>query len=56
MMTLQTLLVLITFLVAAGYLLNKFILSPILEKKKRTTPGTIDGGKTKCGNDNCGCH
>lgn len=52
---LQTILVIITFLIAACYVLNKFVVAPILEKKK-VLPKSIDGGKAKCGSSNCGCH
>ncbi|MBT4473146.1 hypothetical protein N9Y36_02590 [Ulvibacter sp.] len=51
----QELFVLFTFLAAAGYLVNKFVWSAIVSKKRKTV-GTLDGGNTKCGNDNCGCH
>ncbi|GEQ84753.1 hypothetical protein ULMS_02610 [Patiriisocius marinistellae] len=51
----QTTLVIITFIIAAGYLFNKFILASFLEKKK-TSVGTLDGGNTKCGKSDCGCH
>jgi len=51
----QELFVLFTFLIAAGYLVNKFVWPAIVSKKKKTV-GTLDGGNTKCGNDNCGCH
>jgi flagellar biogenesis protein FliO len=51
----QQLFVLFTFLLAAGYLVNKFVWSPISDKKKKAI-GTLDGGNTKCGNDNCGCN
>ncbi|GER58783.1 hypothetical protein [Patiriisocius marinus] len=51
----QGILVFITFIIAVGYVLNKFIIAPIIEKKK-VLPNTLDGGKTKCGSSNCGCH
>ena len=51
----QTYLVLITFALAAGFLLRKFVWNPIFETRKKSL-GTLDGGKTKCGDDNCGCH
>jgi flagellar biogenesis protein FliO len=51
----QTILVILTFSVAAGYVLKKFVWSPIFEGRQKTS-GTIDGGKTKCGNKDCGCH
>ncbi|MGJ8665471.1 MAG: hypothetical protein ACSHW7_03820 [Patiriisocius sp.] len=51
----QTILVIITFLLAAGYLLNKFVLAPFLDKQKASV-GTLDGGNTKCGKSDCGCH
>lgn len=51
----QKILVIITFSLAAGYLLKKFVWNPIMEKKQSTL-GTFDGGKTKCGKNDCGCH
>jgi hypothetical protein len=51
----QTVLVLITFTLAAGYLLKKFVWNPIFEGR-RPASRTLDGGKTKCGDSNCGCH
>ena len=51
----QTILVLITFGLAAGYLIRKFVWSPIFAGKQNTTP-TLDGEKTKCGNKDCACH
>ncbi len=51
----QTILVLITFCLAAGFLLKKFVWNPIFENRKKTL-GTLDGGNTKCGKDDCGCH
>lgn len=54
-MDIQLILVIITFIAAVGYILYTFIFKAMLNKKKRAI-GTLDGGKTKCGNDNCGCH
>lgn len=51
----QTILVLITFLIAAGFLLKKFVWNPIFEGRQNSG-GTLDGGKTKCGKKDCGCH
>lgn len=51
----QTLLVIITFCIAAGFLLKKFVWNPIFETK-RSSIGTLDGDKTKCGKKDCGCH
>jgi hypothetical protein len=51
----QTVLVILIFSLATGYLLKKFVWNPIFEGKQKT-PGTLDGGKTKCGDTNCGCH
>jgi len=51
----QTLLVIITFSLAAGYLLKKFLWTPVFENKKKNI-GTLDGGNTKCGKKDCGCH
>ncbi len=51
----QKVFVLIIFVLALSYLLKKFIWTPIFETRKRSM-GTLDGGKTKCGNKDCGCH
>jgi len=51
----QTILVLITFLLATGFLLKKFVWNPIFESRQNSG-GTLDGGKTKCGKKDCGCH
>jgi len=51
----QTILVIITFILATGYLFKKFVWSAISERRSKTV-GTLDGGKTKCGKNNCGCH
>ena len=44
----QTVLVVILFVLATAYLITKFIWKPAF----------LSGGKNKssCGNDNCGCH
>jgi len=53
----QTILVLLTFALATGYLLKKFVWNPIFDGRQKTTgTGTLDGGKTKCGDKDCGCH
>jgi hypothetical protein len=53
----QTILVIATFSIAAGFLLKKFVWTPVFEKRKKATVGaTLDGGKTKCGDTGCGCH
>ncbi len=51
----QTILVIITFSIALFFLLKKFVWNPIFENKKKVL-GTLDGGKTKCGDKDCGCH
>ncbi len=51
----QTILVILTFLLAAGFLLNKFVWNPISENKQRKN-GTLDDDNTKCGKNDCGCH
>ena len=51
----QTVLVLITFTIALGYILKKFIWTPVFESRNQNL-GTLDGNKTKCGNKDCGCH
>ena len=49
----QSILVIITFLLAAGFLLKKFVWDSIFESKEKSL-GTLDGVKTKCGKNNCG--
>ena len=51
----QTVLVILTFVLAAGFLLKKFVWDSIYEGRQKTN-GTLDGGKTKCGDNDCGCH
>lgn len=51
----QTILVIITFSLALGFLLKKFVWDSIFESKGKFS-NTMDGGKTKCGKNNCGCH
>ena len=51
----QTLLVILTFSLAAGFLLKKFVWNPIFERRQKAV-GTLDGGKTKCGDKDCACH
>ena len=51
----QTILVILTFILAVGFLLKKFVWDSIFEGRQKA-PGTLDGGKTKCGDKNCGCH
>lgn len=51
----QSILVLVTFLLAAGFLIKKFVWNPIFEARQNST-GTLDGEKTKCGRKDCGCH
>ena len=51
----QTVLVILTFVLAAGFLLKKFVWNPIFEARQKTS-GTLDGGKTKCGDKDCACH
>lgn len=51
----QTLLVIITFTIALVYLIRKFVWVPAFESRKKSSH-TLDGGKTKCGDKNCGCH
>lgn len=50
----QTILVIIVFALALGFLLKKFIYVPVMETRRKTTH-TLDGDRTKCGNKNCGC-
>ncbi len=51
----QTYLVIITFLLAVGFLLKKFVWNPVFESRIKTM-ATLDGNRTKCGNKDCGCH
>lgn len=51
----QTLLVLLTFGFALAFLLKKFVWAPIFDNQKKSS-GTLDGGKTKCGEKDCKCH
>ena len=51
----QTILVIITFTLALGFLLKKFVWDAIFESKGKSS-NTLDGGKTKCGKGDCGCH
>jgi len=51
----QTILVIITFILATGYLFKKFVWAPVFENRKKSI-NTLDGGKTKCGKKDCGCH
>ncbi|WP_432412406.1 hypothetical protein [Rasiella sp. SM2506] len=51
----QTILVIITFIIAMGYLLRKFVWTPVFESRNASS-GTLDGNKTKCGKKDCGCH
>lgn len=51
----QTFLVLLIFSIAVFFLLKKLVWNPVFEGKKKSL-GTLDGGKTKCGKKDCGCH
>lgn len=51
----QNVLVIITFSLALVFILKKFVWAPIFEGRKKST-GTLDGGKTKCGEKDCKCH
>lgn len=51
----QTVLVILTFSIAVGFLLKKFVWNPIFETRRRTVQ-TLDGDKTKCGKKDCACH
>lgn len=51
----QTLLVLLTFSLAVGFLLKKFVWGPIFGARVKA-PSSLDGGRVKCGKDDCGCH
>jgi hypothetical protein len=51
----QQILVFITFLIAAIFLIKKFVWIPIFENKKKKS-AAMDGANTKCGKKDCGCH
>lgn len=51
----QTILVILTFVIALGYLLRKFVWIPVFESRN-TAANTLDGDKIKCGKKDCGCH
>jgi len=51
----QTIIVIIIFAIAVGFLLKKFVWTPVFETKRKVT-GTLDGNRTKCGKNDCGCH
>jgi len=51
----QNILVIITFALAAGYVIKKFFWLPVFEKKMGASK-TLDGDNTKCGKKDCGCH
>ena len=51
----QTVLVISTFTLAAGYLLKKFVWNPIFVRDQKSIR-TLDGGKTKCGDKDCACN
>jgi hypothetical protein len=51
----QTILVIIIFSAAAGFLLKKFVWNPIFETRDKSSR-TLDGDRTKCGKKDCGCH
>jgi hypothetical protein len=50
----QTFLVIITFCLAAGFLLKKLVWNRIAETYKRSSNEMI-GDQKKCGNNECGC-
>jgi len=54
-MDVQKILVGLTFAGAVFFLLRKFLWIPMTESRKKSL-GTLDGGKTKCGSDDCQCH
>jgi hypothetical protein len=51
----QKILVILTFSLAAGFLLKKFVWNPIFEGRHNKST-TMDGGNTKCGKNDCACH
>lgn len=51
----QTILVVITFALAVGFLLKKFVWNAVFETRQKAG-NTLDGGQTKCGKSDCGCH
>jgi len=50
----QTALVIITFCLAAGFLLKKFVWGHIAEPK-RSSSDAMKGDSRSCGNSGCGC-
>lgn len=48
-------LVILTFCLALGFLLKKFVWNPLFEGKRKVAK-SIDGAKIKCGKEDCGCH
>ena len=54
-MDFQKILVGLTFAAAVLFLLRKFVWTPMTESRKKSL-GTLDGGRTKCGSDDCQCH
>lgn len=51
----QTIFVVITFAVALGYLLKKFVWPPIFQTFKKPF-GARPAGTVSCGKKGCGCH
>ncbi len=51
----QAILVIITFSLAVGFLLKKFVWDAIFESKQNAS-GALNGRKIKCDKNDCGCH
>lgn len=51
----QHILVILTFSLAAGFLVKKFVWNPIFEGRQNKST-TMDGENTKCGKNDCACH
>tara|TARA_B100000795_G_C22451243_1_gene305661 strand:+ start:406 stop:564 length:159 start_codon:yes stop_codon:yes gene_type:complete len=51
----QKILVILTFSLAAGFLLKKFVWNPIFEGRQNKSTA-MDGENTKCGKSDCACH
>jgi flagellar biogenesis protein FliO len=51
----QKILVILTFSLAAFFLLKKFVWNPIFDGNQKKS-SSIDGENTKCGKNDCACH
>jgi len=51
----QQILVILTFSIAAIFMLKKFVWNPIFEGNQKKS-SSLDGENTKCGKNDCACH